>query len=381
MKSILVQFHCRSNTGYAIDTYEKRFFEMALDLVGGASDIHIAYPDTSAGISDSLPRDFQNVIEFDPTTDEDSQQRFLEAYVRENDIDFVFGIDQPVRRPWYRRIRQAGVEGIVSYWGAQMSSIFSGVPLMLRKVDVRLAPNSPEHYVFESRAMARTAVRGRGISEDRVSVVYPGVDVEQYSPGVESDDYLARHVDIDPTRKTIVYSGHFEERKGVDVLLRAAVELADDRGREDFHLLLLGDRAGEAERLEEIVSGKEAASHVTFGGYRDDLSRIFPHCDIGAIASTGWDSFPASALEMASCGLPLLVSELQGLVETIDEGTTGYTFPPGDHCTLADRIEELLDEPDRRARMGRAARRRIDEEFTIDRQIDELARICRSVYG
>ena len=56
----------------------------------------------------------------------------------------------------------------------------------------------------------------------------------------------------------------------------------------------------------------------------DDLSRIFPCCYAGVIASTGWDSFTVSSLEMASSGLPLVVSNLQGLSESIEADVTGF---------------------------------------------------------
>lgn len=383
MRSILVFFHCPSNTGYAIDTYEERFYRMALELVDRSSNIHFAYPDTSEGLSDSLPADFSNIFEFDPFTEDDSELARLKEYLSRHQVDFAFGVDQPLRQSCYRIMRQEGVEGIVSYWGAPMSSLYSGPLLWARKLEVRLASlttPTPDHFIFESRAMAESATLGRGIPEEKVSVVYLGVDTEEFRPEPRGSQYLTRELGIPPDATTVVYSGHFEERKGVSVLARAAIELTDRRGRDDFHLLLLGNKNGESQPIRDILKGTEAASHVTFGGYRNDLNRIFPHCALGTIASTGWDSFTVSALEMASCGLPLLVSDLQGLVETIEKGTTGFVFPPGDHQALADRIELLLDNTSERESMARAARHRILEDFSVERQVSQLADTCRRAY-
>jgi glycosyltransferase involved in cell wall biosynthesis len=229
--------------------------------------------------------------------------------------------------------------------------------------------------------MALTATHGRGVPSRRTSVVYLGVDAEKYRPDARSQGYLLKEFGIPPERKVLVFSGHMEERKGVRVLMAAAQELVDVRGRRDVHFLLLGNRAGEEQPFLDLISGSLALEHVTFGGYRGDVPLILPNCHFGAIASTGWDSFTVSALEMASSGLPLLVSELQGLVETVDPGTTGFTFPPGDNQSLANLTEGLLDDEEARSRMSAAARRRVLDRFTTEKQVQELVSVCRSVYG
>ena len=170
-----------------------------------------------------------------------------------------------------------------------------------------------------------------------------------------------------------------EERKGVATLVHAARDLYDRFDRRDFHFLLLGTRDSEEQQYLDMLEGTDAREHVTFGGYRNDVEQILPGCYIGAIASTGWDSFTMSSLEIASCGVPLLVSRLQGLVETIAEGETGYAFTPGDYAELADHIAGLLDNPARRDRMGVNARQRILSGYTKQEQIDNLVDVVKRV--
>lgn len=380
MNAILVFFHCAANTGYAISHLERVFYRMAVQLVGGAERVHFAYPDLSAGVSQSLPDELQNVIEFDPRTSDTEQLAKLANYLQTNDIDFALGFDQPIYRPCFRTMRKSGVRAIVSYWGAPMSSPTGGVKLLLKRLQVKLTPHSPDHFVFESKAMARSATHGRGVPPSQVSVVYLGVDPEEYTPNLRSDDYLREHFEIPSGASVGVFTGHFEKRKGVHVLVRAAAELVNERSRKDFHLLLVGNRSGEARPLRSMVRGTPAEQHVTFGGYRSDVERILPCCSFGIIGSTGWDSFTVSALEMAASGLPLVVSRLQGLTETVEERVTGLTFPPGDHAALADKIAFLLDHPEKLEEMSRASRERILNQFTLDRQVHELAEVCQSVY-
>lgn len=381
MANLLVFFHCASNTGYAIESYERSFFEMARRVTGDQQRVHFAFTSLAPGRPRSLPQGFENIIAFDSRDASAESRRRITDYIRAHNIEFAFGIDQPVSLPTYADMRAAGLRRLISYQGAPMSSLNSGLKLMLKRLDVLLrGRNGPDFYLFESKAMALTATHGRGIPEDRVAVTYLGVDPVKFAPAPR-DGYLEREFGIPRDRTVIYYAGHMEERKGVRVLIAAVKELAEKRGRRDFHLLILGNRPGEDAPFREMLAGSPAAEHVTFAGYRSDVPTIIPNCAMGAIASTGWDSFTVSALEIASCGIPLAVSNLQGLSETIEDGKTGRLFTPGDHAALAGIWAGWLDNPAEREAMGAAARKRILADFTIEAQVTRLAGVCRKVYG
>jgi len=243
-----------------------------------------------------------------------------------------------------------------------------------------LTPYRPDHFIFESEAMRETAVRGRGIARRHTSVCYLGVDADRFRPSPADDDYSHRLFGIPCDRRIVYYAGHFEPRKGVGVIVRAVRELVETRGRRDVHLLLLGNRGRDEEAYLPIIQGSVAGEYVTFGGYRNDVDRIVRCCYAATIASTGWDSFTMSAVETAASGLPLIVSRLQGLTETVDEGVTGYLFPPGDHVALADRLELLLDNPSLRTRMSIASRERVVRGFTRARQVECLSETVWQVW-
>ena len=378
MRAILIFFHCGANTGYAIAQLERVFFRMASRLTADESHVHFAYTGLAGGAPATLPPNFNNVIEFNPLDGTPAALKRIARYIDEHDIDVAFGFDQRVAQPSYKALRKAGIKTFVSYWGAPMSSVNAGPKLWLKRLEVALRRHGPDHYIFESAAMAKTATHGRGIPERAVDVVYLGVDPERYRPPQAPSFYAHDAFNIPRERKIVVFSGHMEERKGVHVLVRAAVELAS-RGRTDFHLLILGNKAGQEANFFPLYMGTAARRFITFGGYRDDMPDILRSCYCGAIASTGWDSFTMSSVEMAASGLPLVVSRLQGLVETVDEGRTGFLFPPGDVTTLADTLTILLDNPSQRLEMSVAARARVLNAFTIDHQVDGLMRVVQKV--
>jgi glycosyltransferase involved in cell wall biosynthesis len=171
-----------------------------------------------------------------------------------------------------------------------------------------------------------------------------------------------------------------EPRKGVATIMRAANALVKRRPSDDWHVLLLGNKSDEAQYLIDLLD-PDTTKHVTFGGYRTDIEILHRSCYAGIIASTGWDSLTCSSLEMQSSGLPLLLSDLLGLREAIEDGVSGLLFPPGDHETLANRMSTLLDEPALQQTLSEGARRRAESKFSEAIQLEKLTSILRHAYA
>lgn len=378
MSDLLVLFHCESNTGYAIGRLERIFFEMALNVFGSPEKIHFAYPSIRKGVDPILQDRLKNIVEFNYRDTSSRTADTITQYIRRNNIRIIFGFDQPIGVPIHRTLRKAGVKSFISYWGAPMSSINHGLRLLAKRIQVALTPHKPDLFILESEAMRETAVAGRGVPQSATRVVYNGVDEKKFRPS-ENKDYAYDLFGIPRDRKIVFYSGHMEERKGVHVIVKAAVDLIVNKGRKDMHFLLLGNKDGEERRFDTLYRKTYAAGHITFGGYRKEVERIMPCCYMGVIASTGWDSFPLSPLEMQSCGLPVVASALQGLKECVEDGVTGFSVTPGDHLELSGRVMQLLSAPGLRERMSNAARQRILNKFTATRQIENLSDILRQV--
>lgn len=374
---ILIYIPYPSNVGYAINLLESAFFAMSREAFSNNSQIHFLYQNLSGGIPKFLSPAFSNILTIDNQSCS-SKISYISSYVRQNAISILFGLDLPVKHLLYKPLRRAGLKTIISYWGAPMSDFCPAYKLFLKRVQVLLCRFKPDHFIFESKIMAKTAIYGRGISASRVSIINLGVDTEKYSPQNRSS-YVYRTFNIPSDRRVIIYSGHMEERKGVHVIIKAAGFMVNQLQRYDVHFLFAGNKNGEESRFYHLYQNSAAQNHITFAGYRDDLARIIPCCYAGVIASTGWDSFTVSSLEMASCGLPLVVSNLQGLPETIDAGVTGLLFNTGDHLDLAFKLIKVLDNPVLHRSMSVAARSRILQNFTFDYQVQNLSNTLKAV--
>jgi len=363
--------HVGSNAGYAIGPLEKLFAEIGLRL--GQSDpsrVHFGYPSLARGRPQLVPREIGGIIKFDFKKNDLREIANLATYVRQNQIRFVMGFDMPAMLPLFLSLRRAGVVTILSYWGAPMSSEMPCWKLALKRARFALSRSKVDGVIFESQAMARSAIYGFGIPATKVDVVPLGVDTGRFQPA--DSDYAYKAFGFPRERKIIVYSGHMERRKGVHSLVQAAKLLLLGRRRNDVCFLLCGNKADQSREYEAMYAGMGIEHLIRFAGYRSDMESIFPSCFCGVIPSIGWDSFTTSSLEMASSGLPVVASRLQGLTEAVVDRQTGLLYSPGNEVQLADCIETLLDNPELARAYGLAGRLRCENDLSVDHQRERL---------
>jgi glycosyltransferase involved in cell wall biosynthesis len=371
----LVMMHVPANTGYAIAPLERLFYSILLKLSSADQQaVHFAYTPPLNAHPDTLPPNTP-VLVFDRRDKSAQNIDKLTQYVALNQIKFVLIFDGQPTSALYGALRRAGVQRLIAYWGAEISPPNSGLRLLMKRIEVMLSKSKLDGLVFESRAMARLATHGRGVPERLIDVVPLGIDTSQFHP--EANDHVYSVFGIPRNRKVVVYAGHMEERKGVRTIIESAIELLKHRQRRDVHFLFLGNKTGESATYEEMYATLGIDEFITFGGYRKDLSSLFPGCFVGVIASSGWDSFPRTSLELAACGLPLIVTDLGGLPETVVDNVTGYVIPPRDAHALADKIEALLENASIAHRMGKASRARCEAEYSLAVQFRRLEGVVR----
>jgi glycosyltransferase involved in cell wall biosynthesis len=366
-----------SNPGYAITYSEVLFYETGLALAAGnPSFVHFAYMNFRGGHPKFLPRGFTNLIEFDFVSRNPQDIQRLSTYVKDNEIRFVLIMDiQPIH-PVFKALRQAGAILIMTYWAAQISSRMPGWKLLLKRLEVALSGSKVDSLIFQSKAMADFAVFGRGVPENMIDIVPPGIDTTVFRPS--HSDYAYQMFGVPRERKIVAYSGHMERRKGVHILVEAAIDLLTRRHRKDVYFLICGNRDdGEIQEYQSMYAGMGIDHLIRFGGFRSDLAKIYPSCFCGVIPTSGWDSFTRASLEMAASGLPVVASRIGGLPEAVVAHETGLLFDPSHAEQLADSIELLLDKPDLAQTLGRRGRERCEREFTLDVQRQRFFTLIR----
>jgi glycosyltransferase involved in cell wall biosynthesis len=366
---ILLMFHCQQFTGYAIGVLEKVFFDAAVQAGYTKENIYWSF-------SKVLDATITNTIECEYKNSAHTQQ--LDQFLSQHEIQTAIAFDLGYPATVIHTLKKHNVN-LISYWGASMSSLNSGLKLLIKKIEWRIRKDKPDYFIFESSAMQLTATHGRGVPQDKTCVIHLGVDTEKFSSNYENYFYAHEQLNISKNKKIIFYSGHMEERKGVHIIVQAAIKLFDLHPDYPMHFVICGNKSGQENRFLEMLSNSSAATKVSFAGYRTDIEHMMRSSSIGVIASTGWDSFTMSSVEMMSSGLPLIVSNLQGLAETIVDGINGFHITPGDSTALAALLLKLCNDDQLRRTFSNNSRERAINQYSRKIQVDAFAGIINNL--
>ena len=199
----------------------------------------------------------------------------------------------------------------------------------------------------------------------RITVVPDCVDVECFVPG--SEGTAART----PTLLTVSRLAPGRS-KGHERVMRALVELRS-RGIEARYIIA-GDGADRA-RLEAIAEAAGLRSSIEFRGVVSDaeLPALYRECDVFALVSgfkmdgrPQGEGVPLVVLEAQSSGKPVVTSSRDGSAESIADGDTGILVDPADDRAITSALARLLSDAELRSRMGAAARRRAERQFSVE---------------
>ena len=224
----------------------------------------------------------------------------------------------------------------------------------------RFGPLVEAEQVVFAAAARLVAMNGWAAESARTTFGVPADKVVVVPPGLPP----APDVPAPPPRTgglpRIVFVGHDWRRKGGDRLVRWHQERWV--GRAELHLCSAGAPRGR--RLPGVIDHGRMP-------YPEVRGSLLPSADL-FVLPTRKDMSPWAVLEAAAAGLPVVTSDLGGLAEMVIDGVTGYLVPPEDDRGFVSAVESLLDDPDRRSRMGSAARRHVEEAFDAGSAGDRL---------
>ena len=181
---------------------------------------------------------------------------------------------------------------------------------------------------------------------DRSEVVPNGVDVGHFSPGTPRGADVRRSLGIAPDAPVGLFVGGDWERKG----LRCAVDAV---ARTDpWHLLVVGD--GDRRAYVDAARSGGSAERLHFVGSRADVVPFFA-ASTAFVFPTAYETFSLVTYEAAAMGLPLLVTNVSGVNEILEDGGTGW-FISRNPEEISRRLRELQGQPAKRIAMGQRAR-------------------------
>lgn len=234
----------------------------------------------------------------------------------------------------------------------------------------RFALRRSDAFVGDCNTIRKRAV-SLGMLEDRIITFPWGVDLSHFTPGDrwrqtssgKSEYHDTRNnlsSDVHPgmddalSRFTLLSTRSWEPIYGVDVIARAFIDVS--KIIPDVRLVMLGN-GSQGEFLRAVFSDAGVLDRVSFPGQvsHTDLPEYYRMADLYVSASHS-DGASISLLEAMACGCPVLVSDIPGNLEWVEQDINGWSFPDGDTGSLAQIIIKAYENRNRLRELGRAAR-------------------------
>lgn len=210
---------------------------------------------------------------------------------------------------------------------------------------------------------------------DRITVVPNGVRVPPVDPLARQAVRTEFAIPADAT--LLVGVGRLTEQKNFLALVELAGGLRD-RGR-TIRVLVAGD-GEQRDLLQRRIDALDLGAAVTLLGLRDDVDRLLQAADLFVLSSR-WEGLPLVLLEAMAAGCPAAGFAIAGTRELVRDGEHGVLVPLDDVAGLIERVDALLDDPDRLTEMGARARALVREHHDLDRAVDALEELYERVVG
>lgn len=229
--------------------------------------------------------------------------------------------------------------------------------------------------VIANSEHTRDTLLGLGIEGAHITIIYPGVGVSVFRPGLDTTG-LRESLGIDPGEKLVFSVGRLSRRKGFDQMIRAVAKLRSENFPVRYVIAGIGEDADYLDGL--ILEHNLACAVHRIGAVSEtDLPRWLNACDVFAMPNREIDGdnegFGMVFIEAAACGKPSLAGQAGGTGSAVIDGKTGVRVDGTDVTAVANGIMWLLDDG---AVMGKAAQERVQHEFSWDRVAAKTECLC-----
>ena len=290
--------------------------------------------------------------------------RLLARLILDLQIDIVHARSRAPAWSAYWATQRTGAHFITTYHGAYKEDF----PFK-RRYNAVMAKGRP--VIAVSDFIRKRIIELHGIPADQIVTIPRGADISVFSEeavGNERTVKLAHQWGLlDDPRPVIMLPARLSRWKGAEDLIDAADQLRAMRG-DDFLVLLVGEGQGISfeQVLRKRIDKLGVGDVVHLAGGCADMAAAYKLASVVVSASTEPEAFGRAVIEAQSMGRPVIATDHGGARETVEHGTSGWLYPPGDIARLTIELNKALNlDPSERAHMGMSARARIHARYTV----------------
>jgi len=216
----------------------------------------------------------------------------------------------------------------------------------------------------------------KGFPQEKMVVILNGIDVDRFHPDSVSRDGMRQAWGISGHEQLIGLVGRLDPMKGHDTFIKAAALLS--RGRDNVRYICVGD-GPETFKQKLVALSKEVGlgRRLIWVSAGDDVGAVYNALDLVTSCSSYGEGFSNVIGEAMACGRPCVVTDVGDAKRIV--GDTGYVVAPGNPPALVSAWQEALDVGAvEKASRSQMARERIIEHFSLERLIEETARVLET---
>ena len=225
-----------------------------------------------------------------------------------------------------------------------------------------------------SRCIER-GLREAGVDEHKLTCVPSAVDSKLFRPSDCDRAWLRDEFDVSAEGPLLAVVAQLIPRKGHELAISAMKEVVQRFPAATMLLLGRGPLEG---ALRERIAQEGLAERVLLTGFRNDVPRLLACVDV-LVHPALMEGLGVAVLQAASVGVAIVASEAGGIPEIVEHERTGLLVAPGDSKALAEAVCRLLADDALRESLGGFARRKVLEEFSIDRMTEGNLAVYRSM--
>lgn len=232
-------------------------------------------------------------------------------------------------------------------------------------IDVCVARASAGFVTVSAACMETLQIRSP-LATVQSTFIYNGTEVR----GVKDDLKTIMEAEIPDSVRLILMPAVYETRKGHAFMFRAMEKIV--RSVPQAMLLVCGDGSPvEVDEVRRLRASSSVAERIVLQGHRRDVDKLLAQAAVLVLPAQGQESFGYTAVEAMAYSCPVVVTDVGGLPEVIDDGGSGYVVPHDDESALASRIIALLQDEELCKQMGASGLQRYRQRFSASRMAAE----------
>jgi glycosyltransferase involved in cell wall biosynthesis len=213
------------------------------------------------------------------------------------------------------------------------------------------------------------------VPQEKICLIANGIDLDRFGKADEKQRQSVRQKWNIGDGPLIGIIARLSDVKGISVLIKAMPNVLKEIP--SANLMIVG-QGPEEDFLKKLTQEMSLTAHVRFENAISQTPELLPAFDVFVMPSL-MEGLGLSVMEAQACGIPVVASRVGGLVDLIEEGVSGFLVESNDPTALANRIIEMLRNPDQAKKMALQARSKVEKYFSAEVMVQQTAGIYNRI--